>query len=153
SCSPDPVAQSAATTCTASVVGSGAGGGNPTPTGTVAFTVSPSGSGPFSPGSCGLADHNVANQSECSVTYTPSVIGSGTHTITATYSGDSTYKDNTPGNYGLTVSGAATSLSVTGFVSPVTAGTTGTFTVTAKDANNHTAVGYTGTVHFTSSDG
>ncbi len=33
-----------------------------------------------------------------------------------------------------------------------TAGSSVTFSVTAKDANNNTAAGYTGTIHFTSSD-
>jgi hypothetical protein len=41
---------------------------------------------------------------------------------------------------------------VTGFPSPITAGNTGTFTVTAVDANGNTATGYVGTVHFMSSD-
>jgi hypothetical protein len=45
-----------------------------------------------------------------------------------------------------------TSLSVTGFPSPTTAGVPGTFTVTVKDANGNVLTGYTGTVHFTSSD-
>jgi hypothetical protein len=47
---------------------------------------------------------------------------------------------------------AAPSFAVTGFSSPTTAGTAGTFTVTAQDANGNTLTGYTGTVHFTSSD-
>jgi hypothetical protein len=52
----------------------------------------------------------------------------------------------------VTVFAPATSLAVAGFPSPVTAGTAGTFTVTARDANGNAAPGYTGTVHFTSSD-
>src|SRR5207247_2641746 len=39
-----------------------------------------------------------------------------------------------------------------GFPSPMTAGSAGNFTVTAKDPYGNTASGYTGTVHFTSSD-
>jgi hypothetical protein len=46
----------------------------------------------------------------------------------------------------------ATSLGVSGFPSPVTAGTPASFTVTAKQANGSTATSYTGTVYFTSSD-
>ena len=54
----------------------------------------------------------------------------------------------------FTISPAATSkLVVTGFPSPVTAGTAGTVTVTAKDAFGNTTPNYVGTVHFTSSDG
>jgi hypothetical protein len=41
---------------------------------------------------------------------------------------------------------------VAGFPSPTTAGVAGSFTVTAQDAYGNTATGYTGTVHFTSSD-
>jgi hypothetical protein len=41
---------------------------------------------------------------------------------------------------------------VSGFPSPTTAGTAGTFTVTAQDASGNTLTGYTGTIHFTSGD-
>jgi probable HAF family extracellular repeat protein len=41
---------------------------------------------------------------------------------------------------------------VTGFSAPVTAGQPGAFTVTAMNGLNAPAAGYTGTVHFTSSD-
>jgi subtilisin-like proprotein convertase family protein len=47
---------------------------------------------------------------------------------------------------------AATSLAVSGFPSSTTAGQAGSFTVTARDANGNVATGYTGTVHFASSD-
>jgi hypothetical protein len=45
------------------------------------------------------------------------------------------------------------SLVVSGFPSSTTAGTAGSFTITAKYADGTTATNYTGTVHFTSSDG
>jgi hypothetical protein len=45
-----------------------------------------------------------------------------------------------------------TSLVVSGFPSSTTAGTAGSFTITAKYANGTTATNYTGAVHFTSSD-
>ena len=44
------------------------------------------------------------------------------------------------------------SFSVTGFPSSITAGTAGTFTVTARNADGSTNTSYTGTVHFTSTD-
>jgi len=47
---------------------------------------------------------------------------------------------------------AVSSLVVSGFPSPSTAGTPGSFTVTAKDSSGHVVSSYTGTVHFTSSD-
>ena len=48
--------------------------------------------------------------------------------------------------------GAASSFVVAGFPSPVMAGTSGAFTVMAKDAFGNIATGYTGTVKFTSND-
>ncbi|MFT3841445.1 MAG: hypothetical protein QM723_30930 [Myxococcaceae bacterium] len=55
---------------------------------------------------------------------------------------------------GITVTPAAAStLTVAGFPSPSTAGVAGTLTVTARDAFGNVATGYTGTVHFTSTDG
>ncbi|MGH7134350.1 MAG: FG-GAP-like repeat-containing protein [Pirellulales bacterium] len=47
---------------------------------------------------------------------------------------------------------AASTMTVTGFPSPVTAGLAGSFTVTLKDAYGNVATGYNSTVHFTSSD-
>jgi len=47
---------------------------------------------------------------------------------------------------------AASTMIVSGFPSPITAGVAGSFTVTLKDAYGNVAAGYTGTVHFTSSD-
>jgi hypothetical protein len=46
-----------------------------------------------------------------------------------------------------------TELSVSGFPSVITAGNAGSFTVTAINFDGTTDTGYTGTVHFTSSDG
>ncbi len=48
--------------------------------------------------------------------------------------------------------GSATHLAVAGLPSPTIAGVAHNLTVTAKDAYGNTATGYTGTVHFTSSD-
>jgi ELWxxDGT repeat protein len=57
------------------------------------------------------------------------------------------------GETGITVNPAVAShLVVTGLPSFLTAGTPATFTVTAKDAYGNTATGYSGTIHFTSSD-
>ncbi len=50
-------------------------------------------------------------------------------------------------------SSQASSLAVAGFPSVTTAGVAGSFTVTAKSADGSTDTGYTGTVHFRSSDG
>lgn len=48
---------------------------------------------------------------------------------------------------------AASTMTMSSFPSPVTAGASGSFTVTLKDAYGNVATGYTGTVHITSSDG
>src|SRR5208337_282980 len=54
---------------------------------------------------------------------------------------------------GISVNPAAASIFVvTGFPTPIVAGQSGNFTVTAKDPYNNTATGYTGTVAFSSSD-
>jgi FKBP-type peptidyl-prolyl cis-trans isomerase 2 len=67
-----------------------------------------------------------------------------TDTITASLTGTEAGIAVTPA--------AAASLVLTGYPSPTTAGAAHTFTVTAKDAYGNVATGYSGTVHFTSSD-
>jgi len=49
--------------------------------------------------------------------------------------------------------GVASSLTLTGYPSFILGGVAGSFTVTARDPAGNIATGYTGTVHFTSSDG
>jgi hypothetical protein len=56
------------------------------------------------------------------------------------------------GGFVAKINTASPAFAVTGFPSPTTAGAAGTFAVTAQDANGNTLTGYTGTVHFTSSD-
>ena len=86
--------------------------------------------------------------------------GDGTYTATLTSStvagvaSISGTVDLAPIAIGTTVTftpGPAASFAVTG-PATATAGTAGTYTVTAKDAFGNTATGYTGTVHLTSSD-
>jgi hypothetical protein len=57
-----------------------------TPTGTASWTTD--GSGTFDPNPCNLTEVAVGTAT-CSISYTPSAVGSGFHNITATYSGDS----------------------------------------------------------------
>ena len=74
----------------------------------------------------------------------------GTQSLTAT----DTVTNSITGNSAVTVSPAtASTMLVSGFPSPITAGAAGNFTVTLKDSYGNIASGYTGTVHFTSSDG
>jgi hypothetical protein len=79
--------------------------------------------------------------------------------IANTVAGSYTVTAGAPGllgtaSYALTnTSAVASSFFVSGFPTPSTAGVAHSFTVTARDAYGNVATGYTGTVHFTSSDG
>jgi hypothetical protein len=73
----------------------------------------------------------------------------GNQSLTAT----DTANGSLTGSAAVSVSAAAAStLVLAGYPSPTTAGTGRTFTVTARDAYGNLATGYTGTVHFSSSD-
>jgi hypothetical protein len=74
----------------------------------------------------------------------------GTQSITATDTANSSF---TATQGGIVVNPAATSaLRVTGFPSPITAGTPGGVLVTAMDAYGNVTPGYTGTIRLTSTD-
>ena len=72
--------------------------GSNTPSGTVSWTTG--GSGSFATSPCTLS--GSGGTSTCSVSYTPSAVGSGSHLITATYSGDANFSSST-GNQSVTV--------------------------------------------------
>jgi hypothetical protein len=73
----------------------------------------------------------------------------GTQSLTATDAGNGLAGTQS----GIVVVPAnAVTLVVAGYPSPVTVGTVNTFTVTLFDAYGNVATGYTGTVHFSSSD-
>jgi hypothetical protein len=118
------------------------GSTDPGYTGTVHFT--------SSDGQAGLpADYTFTAADAGVHTFTATLKTAGTQSLTASdaSAGVSASED------GIAVSpAAAKTLTVSGFPSPVTAGQAGTFTVTAVDPYGNTATGYTGTVHFTSSD-
>ena len=100
SCSPSSVTAGQSTSCTSSV--SDTSGGN-APSGAVTF--SSDGPGSFGSGnSCALTATATPGVASCSVTYTPASAGSGSHTITAQYGGDSSHGP----------SSASTPLSVSG---------------------------------------
>jgi hypothetical protein len=88
SCTPGTVAVGQASTCAATVSDTAA---SPTdPTGTVSS--SSSGTGSFSGGgSCTLAATATTGVTRCQVSYTPSAVGAGSHSITASYGGDSAH--------------------------------------------------------------
>jgi hypothetical protein len=83
-------------------------------------------------------------------TFSATLKTAGTQSVTVTDTHTSSVKGS---QTGIVIKAAATSqLAVSGFPSPVVAGTPGSFTVTAKDAFGNKTTGYLGTVHFTSSD-
>ena len=95
-CVSNPITYGASASCTATVV---RGSGTSTPTGTVNFTSS--GTGNFTPAAnCTLS--GSGGTSTCAVTYTPTTVGTGSHTITGTYGGDSIFSGSN-GNQVLTV--------------------------------------------------
>jgi hypothetical protein len=83
-------------------------------------------------------------------TFSATLLTAGTQSITAT---DFTSASVTGTDAAIMVTPAAAStLWVAGLPSPTTAGVAGYFTVTAFDPYGNIATGYTGTVHFGSSD-
>ena len=96
----------------------------------------------------------LASGSSITIPYHVTYMSNGTFTNTATVSGTNNTSTNNSASATTTVGGAAaaTHFSV---MAPGTAmaGTAFNVTVTALDASNAVVTGYTGTVHFTSSDG
>jgi hypothetical protein len=96
-------------------------------------------------------DYPFAASDNGTHTFDAAFLTAGTQSLTAT---DTMTAGLTGAQSGIVVTGAAAStLVVSGFPSPVAAGQSATFTVTARDRFGNTATGYAGTVHFTSSDG
>jgi hypothetical protein len=90
----------------------------------------------------------AADQGVHTFTVTLKTVGSQSITATDTSTGSITGSES-----GITVNPAAAStLVISGLPSSVTQGKAYTFTVTALDTFGNVATGYTGTVHFTSSD-
>jgi Domain of unknown function (DUF4082)/Fibronectin type III domain len=116
---------------------------DPSYTGTVALTSSDSQAG--LPGS-----HTFSSTDAGTFTFTVVLKTAGTQSITAT---DTTTGAASATDSGIAVSPAAASqLLITGLPSSVGAGSSASFTVTAKDPYGNVATGYTGTVSFTSTD-
>ena len=88
-----------AITCVATVTRSS---GSLTPSGTVSWVTG--GAGTFVTSPCTLAGSGAS--ATCSVTYSPTSVGTGSHLITATYSGDVSYLTSN-GNQSVTVNAAA----------------------------------------------
>jgi len=82
-------------------------------------------------------------------TFSATLKTAGTHSLTAT---DTTTSGLTGTDAGITVNAAAASQFVISAPSSVTAGVPFSLTITVKDAYGNVVTGYTGTVHFTSTD-
>jgi hypothetical protein len=96
------------------------------------------------------ANYTFTSGDAGSHTFTATLKTAGSQSLTAT---DTSTGSITGSQTGITVNpAAASSLVVSGFPSPTTAGASNNFTVTAEDAYGNTATGYRGAVHFTSSD-
>jgi hypothetical protein len=127
-----------AVTFTATVAPSPPGASSATPTGSVTFTVDGG-----SPSTIALS----AGQALFTVILTQA----SSHSIAATYSGDTTFSSSSASS-SLTVTAAAASRLTVSVPAGATAGSPFDVTATAWDPYNNVAAGYTGTVHFTSSD-
>ncbi len=145
-CTPAGVAVGVASSCTATVTDTNAGTVT-TPIGSVKFTTSATGS--FAPASsCTLAEVS-AGVASCTVSYTPSAVGAGTHTIGAGYEGDATHapsSESTP----VTVTTRTTGTTLECIPASVATGVGSTCTATVTDTNAGTAGTPAGTVGFSS---
>jgi predicted outer membrane repeat protein len=78
--------------------------------------------------------------------------GTFTATVTVSDADHDTSKATFHVNVTVPTGPTVSSLTVTGFSSPIQAGVAGAVTVTARDTNGNVVTGYRGTIHFTSSD-
>jgi parallel beta-helix repeat protein len=111
-------------------------------TGTVHFTTTDLSSQVVLP-----ADYMFTAADNGSHVFSATLVSAGTRTITATETADASIIGKQQNI--VVLPAAAVSFVVSGFTSPATAGSPGSFDVTAKDAFGNLATGYTGAVHFT----
>jgi hypothetical protein len=147
-CSPGTVAVGQASTCTATVTDT-SGSGTITPTGSVHFNVR-TGSGSFGGSPCKLSGTGASASCSMPVTYTPSAVGSGSHTILATYGGDPAHA-GIQGTTSVTVTMRSTSTSVSCSPSTAAVGQQTKCTATVTDTDTVPVGTPTGTVSFGSS--
>ena len=89
-CNPSSVLVNSNTVCTGTVTDN-SGSGASTPTGPMYFSTN--GMGNFNSTSCNL--RGMGTTASCSVTYSPTTVGTGLHTIFSTYGGDSAHMSST----------------------------------------------------------
>ena len=115
---------------------------------TAGSTVAPSGSVQFASDGTNLGGPVALSGGTAGVS--TSTLSAGSHTITASFISNGRYKASS-GSLTQTVNVVATHFTVTA-PAGVNAGAPFSITVTAQDDSGNTVTGYTGTVHFTSSD-
>ena len=133
-----PAAFAASVTFTAAINSPSWGG--PTPTGTVIFK----------DGATQVASVTLAQNSRVA-SFSTSTLSVGTHTITATYGGDSTYSSASSTAFTETINKAATSTSLSSSLNPSAFGQP--VTLTATVAGTSGAPAPTGTVTFSTAAG
>ena len=103
---------------------------------------------------CSSLSSTVVNQTIVQTTHAAGISGKF-HSVTANngYTAWVNYNANSITVILSSGAGPATTLQMTGFPSPQIAGVAGSVTVTAKDSIGIPATGYTGTIHFSSTDG
>jgi len=144
-CSPTTIPVNDSTTCTATVNDTDIGTKS-TPSGMVSFRST--GVGTFS----ALGICRLDSTGKCSVTYTPTEVGTGTHTITATYQGDATHASSS-GSTSVTVTKRSTSTTVSCSPSSFHANGSTTCTAVVTDTASGTKSAPTGDVNFTADGG
>ena len=131
-CQPGSVGVGQPTTCTSTVTDDGIG--EATPTGRVSLTSDSSGS--FGSGASCTLSQSTAGTSSCQVTYTPSAANSGSHLLTASYSGDDEHASGI-GQTQVAINRVTTSTTLSCSPAPVAVGESAACTaaVTASDAS------------------
>jgi hypothetical protein len=126
-CTPKGTSPGTASSCVATVTDAGPVASRVPPTGSVTFTTS--GAGTFDPGDTCALEPSGAFSSKCTVSYTPTAISGGSHSLLGTYDGDAGHGRATS-TFTLAVTPAnddfanATSLPVPGKLTGTTEGAT-----------------------------
>jgi hypothetical protein len=119
-------------------------GATTTPAGTV--SVSSDTAGTFSGNPCTLAGAGPA--ASCQVSYTPTAVGSGRHTLTAGFAGDSAHTSSS-GQTALAVTAGPVSTTLACTPAGVLVGQPTTCTATVTDTGSGSSLTPTGTITFT----
>ncbi len=144
-CTPPSVGVNATSECKATVTDNNPGIVS-TPSGSVTFSSNETGA--FSAPSCTLAAESTTTAA-CTVSYTPSAIGTGTHKITGGYGGDATHAISS-GETPVTVTTRTTGTTLECGPTSVAVGVGSSCTATVTDTNSGTVSTPTGKVSFSS---